>query len=35
MVRKPTTAEKLKLINEDPVLWLKNFVKITTNTGIT
>ncbi|MBL3844750.1 DNA packaging protein [Bacillus cereus] len=33
MVRKPTTAEKLKLINEDPVLWLQNFVKITTNTG--
>ncbi|PEM38327.1 terminase large subunit domain-containing protein [Bacillus toyonensis] len=33
MARKPTTAEKLKLINEDPVLWLQNFVKITTNTG--
>lgn len=33
MARKPTTAEKLKLINEDPVLWLQNFVNITTNTG--
>lgn len=28
-----TTAQKLQLINEDPILWLKNFVKITTNTG--
>ncbi|WP_137842585.1 terminase family protein [Bacillus sp. 2SH] len=33
MARKSTTAEKLKLINENPELWLKNFVKITTNTG--
>ncbi|MEY9866626.1 hypothetical protein ABIE66_002005 [Peribacillus sp. B2I2] len=30
---KLTTKEKLELINNDPVLWLKNFVKITTNTG--
>jgi hypothetical protein len=28
-----TTAEKLDRINQDPVLWLKNFVKIATNTG--
>ncbi|SCV19284.1 DNA packaging protein Gp17 [Bacillus cereus] len=33
MARKSTTAEKIKLINENPELWLKNFVKITTNTG--
>ena len=33
MAKKFTTAEKLKLISEDPVLWLENFVNITTNTG--
>lgn len=33
MAKKLTTAEKLKLISEDPVLWLENFVNITTNTG--
>ena len=33
MSKKLTTKEKLELINNDPVLWLKNFVKITTNTG--
>lgn len=30
---KMTTKEKLEKINNDPILWLKNFVKITTNTG--
>ncbi|PEV02464.1 DNA packaging protein [Bacillus thuringiensis] len=33
MAKKLTKAEKLKLINNDPILWLENFVKITTNTG--
>ena len=33
MSKKLTTAEKLKKIEKDPVLWLKNFVKITINTG--
>ncbi|MCJ7986959.1 terminase family protein [Priestia sp. OVL9] len=30
---KLTTAQKLEKINQNPVLWLQNFVKITTNTG--
>ncbi|HDR7414092.1 TPA: terminase family protein [Bacillus toyonensis] len=33
MGKKLTKEEKLQIINNDPVLWLKNFVKITTNTG--
>lgn len=34
MVRqKLTTAQKLEKIQQNPLLWLKNFVKITTNTG--
>lgn len=34
MVRKKlTTAQKLEKIQQNPLLWLKNFVKITTNTG--
>ncbi|MEK4752296.1 terminase family protein [Priestia sp. FSL R5-0597] len=33
MSKKLTTKEKLELIKQDPVLWLQNFVKITTNTG--
>ncbi|HHV73428.1 MAG TPA: DNA packaging protein [Thermoanaerobacterium sp.] len=34
MAKKPlTTEEKLKIINSDPVLWLKNFVKIVNNEG--
>lgn len=33
MAKNLTTAQKLEKINESPVLWLKNFVKITTNTG--
>lgn len=31
--RKMTTAEKLEKINSDPILWLRNFVKIQTNTN--
>lgn len=30
-----TTEQKLKKINDNPILWLRNFVKITTNTGET
>ncbi|MFB7304645.1 terminase large subunit domain-containing protein [Heyndrickxia sporothermodurans] len=33
MGKKLSTKEKLELINQNPVLWLQNFVKITTNTG--
>ncbi len=33
MSKRLTKEEKLQIINNDPVLWLKNFVKITTNTG--
>ncbi|MCD4642290.1 DNA packaging protein [Bacillus mycoides] len=33
MAKKLSREEKLKKINDDPVLWLRNFVKITTNTG--
>ncbi|MEK4000891.1 terminase family protein [Bacillus sp. FSL K6-2822] len=33
MSKKLTKEEKLQIINNDPVLWLRNFVKITTNTG--
>ncbi|PHF33210.1 DNA packaging protein [Bacillus toyonensis] len=33
MVKKLSREEKLKKINDDPILWLRNFVKITTNTG--
>lgn len=33
MAKTLTTADKLRKINDEPVLWLKNFVKITTNTG--
>ncbi|PEP74098.1 DNA packaging protein [Bacillus pseudomycoides] len=33
MKKKLSREEKLKKINDDPVLWLRNFVKITTNTG--
>ncbi|MBT2667333.1 terminase family protein [Bacillus sp. ISL-4] len=33
MTKKLTTAQKLEQISRNPVLWLKNFVKITTNTG--
>ena len=33
MAKKLSTKEKLAIIEQDPVLWLKNFVKITTNTG--
>lgn len=31
--KKLTAREKLEIINNDPELWLRNFVKITTNTG--
>ncbi|NMB44122.1 MAG: DNA packaging protein, partial [Clostridiales bacterium] len=31
--KKLTTAQKLKIINSDPVLWLSNFVKIIDNEG--
>ena len=31
--KKLTTVDKLQKINNDPVLWLKNFVKISTNKG--
>ncbi|MED1091495.1 terminase large subunit domain-containing protein [Bacillus paramycoides] len=33
MAKKLSREEKLKKINDDPILWLRNFVKITTNTG--
>lgn len=31
--RKMSTEEKLKIIEKDPILWLKNFVKIINNDG--
>ena len=31
--RKMTTEEKLKIIENDPTLWLKNFIKIIDNDG--
>ena len=31
--KKLTTNEKLEIINDDPILWLKNFVKIIDNEG--
>lgn len=32
-MKKLTTSEKLNIINDSPILWLKNFVKIVNNDG--
>lgn len=31
--KKLTTEEKIEIINSNPILWLKNFIKITNNNG--
>lgn len=33
MAKKLSTEQKLEIINNDPVLWLKNFIKIVDNSG--